>query len=115
MAGRPGTTREWSARWKCWPTSRSVRRPDSPSDTRLFRLRRKAFEQIRQIVGMLLFHREDSFEYPARRRIVTVEVLDRVAVAVDRDALCHQVLLDHVDQHGSRDIFGVAAADQASR
>src|SRR5262245_21383430 len=64
---------------------------------------------------MLLLHREDALEHAARRRIVVREIPDHLAVAVDRDALGDQVLLDHVDQGASRDVLGMAPGGEPLR
>src|SRR5438105_10283320 len=55
-------------------------------------------QQVGELVGVLLFHREDRFEQAARGRILVAQVLDEAAVTVDGDALGHQVFADHVGE-----------------
>ena len=50
---------------------------------------------------MFFFDRQDRFHHPPRRRISIAEIADDVAIAVDRDALGDQILLDHVERASS--------------
>ena len=46
-------------------------------------------------------------------RVLVAEPADDLAVALDGDALGHEVLLDHVDERGALDVLGVAAVGDA--
>ena len=72
-------------------------------------------QQVGELVGVLFFHRHDLFEHAARGRILVTQVLDEFAVAVDRNALGHQVFPDHPRERVAGDIFRVAAAGKAVR
>src|SRR5690348_8640498 len=79
---------------------------------RVARLRRFAFlaelfQQCLHVLGVLLFLGEDLFQHAAGGRVVVAEVLDDFAIAVDRDALGDQVLLDHVDEIIALDVIGM--------
>ncbi|MFT5934615.1 MAG: hypothetical protein ACI9M6_001669 [Hydrogenophaga sp.] len=60
--------------------------------TRVFILWR-AFQQIGQFVRVILSHRQDLLEQVAGGRIMVTEVAHHVTVAVDGDALSHEVHL----------------------
>jgi hypothetical protein len=59
---------------------------------------------------VLLLDREDVFQHAARRGIGVADVLDHLAVAVDRDPLGDQVLLDRFLQRLADPVFRMAAA-----
>src|SRR5262245_35171938 len=56
------------------------------------------FQHAHKIVGVFLFDREDSFHHASRGRIVVSEITDHLAITVDRNALGHEILLDHVSK-----------------
>src|SRR5579859_320846 len=74
-----------------------------------------AAEQRYQVVGVFLFHGQDFLEHPARGRILVAEVIDDFFVAVDRNTLRDQVLLDHVGQFLALDILRMTARAQPIR
>ena len=43
---------------------------------------------------MRQFHRQNGFDQPVCRRIVRADVLQNLAIALDRDALGDQILLE---------------------
>src|SRR6185503_10468203 len=51
----------------------------------------QVFEQINEIFGVLLFLRQDRLHQPARRRITRTDEIDHLAIALDRDALGHEI------------------------
>src|SRR3989442_638885 len=76
-------------------------------------LARQAPEDRHQVVGVLLFLRQDLFQHAPRGRILVAEVGDHLAVAVDGDPLGDQVLLDHLLERAAFDVLGVAARGEA--
>ncbi len=66
-------------------------------------------EQAHEVVGVLFLHREDALEHPLGGRVLVADVVDHLAIAVDRDALRDEIFLDHVDQVLALDVFRVAA------
>src|SRR6266542_1807524 len=68
-----------------------------------------------ELVGMFLFHGQDSLDHAARGRVLLTEVLDDAAVTVDGDSFRHQVFRDHACERIALDILRVAAADQSRR
>ncbi len=62
-----------------------------------------------EVVGVLFLHREDALEHALGGRVLVADVVDHLAIAVDRDALGDEVFLDHVDQVLALDVFRVAA------
>src|SRR5215472_6577300 len=83
-----------------WPRDRSGR--SCPPPVRSLPLQHRpplvAHEEVVHVVGVLLFNDEDPLEHDTRARIVVAEVANQLAVMVDRDPFCDQILLDHVDQ-----------------
>src|SRR3954471_3359553 len=73
----------------------------------------QALQERREIVGVLLFLRQDLLEQAPRGRIVLAEVVDHLAVAVDGDALGDQVFLDHVLERVAFDVLRVTPGSQA--
>src|SRR5471032_1089944 len=72
-------------------------------------LPRASLEEIRQVIGVLLLDRENLLEHVLRGGIVVADVERYLAIAVDRDALGHQVLADHLLDRLAETIFRVAA------
>ena len=69
-------------------------------------------QQRRQVFGVLLLHREDFLEQPARRRIAVADVVDHLAIRLDRDALGDEIFLHHLAQRAAFDVFGVTAVGE---
>jgi hypothetical protein len=93
--------------------SSSLHATPSDGDALSAALTLRLLEHADQFVGVFLLHREDSLEHAFDRRVLVADVLDHLAVAVDRDALGDQVFLDHVDQVLTLDVLGVAARGEA--
>src|SRR6266702_3553939 len=72
-------------------------------------------EQIYQIIRVLFFNGENIFHHTAGSGIVVAEVIDHVAITVDRNAFSDQIFLDHVGQSVTFDIFSVTARQQTLR
>src|SRR5258708_5697185 len=75
-------------------------------------LRLQARDQRHQVLGVLFFLLEDALDEPSLRRIVVAEPADDLRIGLDRDALGHQVLLDHRDEVVAFDVIRVAARRQ---
>src|SRR5512132_1745264 len=74
----------------------------------VFQVRRQMAQQVGEVVGVLLLFRLDFLHQAPRRCIERSEVGGDLAIAVDRDPLGDQVLLDHVDQVLAFDVFRMA-------
>src|ERR1700687_622307 len=86
-----------------------------PRSALLRDLPREVLEQVRQVVGVFFFLGLNLLDHASRSSIEGRKKSGHFTVAVDRDALCHQVFLDHVDQVLALDVLGVAAAQQSVR
>src|SRR5690348_1689601 len=98
-----------------WPWSRRRRRPDpvaagnekgglraafSVSPTRRVLLADPAVQQVLHVVGVLFLLGEDVLEHALGGGVAVADVVDHLAIAVDRDALGDEILADHVAQVG---------------
>jgi hypothetical protein len=59
---------------------------------------RQTTQQIRHLFGMFLFHGKDGFQHAPGCGILIAQVVDHLAIAVDGDAFCYQIFLDHIRQ-----------------
>ena len=62
---------------------------------------------------MFLFDGENVFHHPSRRRIILTEVINHLAITVDRDALSDEIFFDHVDDVISFDLLRMTAHQQS--
>src|ERR1700761_1151660 len=102
--------------WRTRPTHLVMRRGRGPAVLGWLGRLTFATELVQQrgkIFGVLFLVRQDVFHHAARGRIVVTQVLDNLAVAVDGDALGHQILLQHIGYIVALCVIGVAAAEQA--
>src|SRR5215216_3127150 len=86
-------------------------------DTEAQRLHREdlsayLLQQTYKVVGMFLFDCENTFEHPSRRRIVGTEVIDHLAITIDRNTLSDKILFYHVSQRSALDVLRVTAHQQ---
>src|ERR1700722_2821815 len=72
-------------------------------------------EEVVDLVSMLLFLSQDGLEEAPGRGVVIADVADDLAVSVDRDALCNQVLLEHFDECRARNVLRVRTRGQPCR
>src|SRR5690242_19238660 len=70
-------------------------------------------EEADEVVGMLLLGREDLLHHALGGGVAVAEVVDDLAVAVDRDALGDEVFLDHVLERFALHVLRVRARGEA--
>src|SRR5205823_10445224 len=72
-------------------------------------------EEVEQVVGVLLLHRQDVLDHAAAGRVVGPEPADDLLVGGDGHPLGDEILLDHVDEVLAGGVFGVTAFHQGGR
>src|SRR6476619_467847 len=74
-----------------------------------------ARQQRIDVVGMLFLDGENLLHHSLRRRILAVQPLDDLAVALDRDPLGDEVLAQHIDERIALDVLRVTPLRQRVR
>ena len=74
---------------------------------------RQTFNQLRQIVGVLLFRGLNLFDHSAGRCVEVCKIGGYLPITVDGDTLSHKILSDHVQQRCPFDIFRMTPRQQS--